>query len=732
MFGVLGRFVSRKPWYVVGAWLVFAALVVSLSPKLEPTADQSEFLPRHYESIKAIEALNEAFPKLNTNTGAVVVLDRKDGATVTPDDIATANKAMATVQGELGKTFAGIKSTPTPKGPLLAVPVPADKSDTTGASAKIIVSEINLADGVAGYETTAMDDAKALRKDVAKALEGTDLRYGVTGSVAQNLDSQEASGNALLIVGVATIVLIVALLAIIFRSVLICLMPVVVVGLVSTVATGLIGAANKAFDLKADSSIEQILVVVLYGVGTDYILFFLFRYRERLREGEDTRGAVAHALERAGEAIASAGGAVIVSFMALILSSLGVFKAIGPALAIAVAVTLLASLTLVPALATLLGKALFWPSKKYLEEPKAARFAALGRSLGAHPGRFAIASGGVLAILAVFALGFSPSFDFGSSSIPKSAESSVASAKLTKYVSAGATDPTIVVLRSTDGGAVDKSAADGLVSALSSAHGVGSVTLGQQSDDKSAWLAFVSLDDDPISSAAIATVLDDVRPTAHKAAPPGTEALVGGNTSVFVDFQKAMNRDYSVVFPVAALVIIVILALLLRSAVAPVYLMISVGRGFGATLGATVVVFQHVMGDSGLIFILPMYIYLFVVALGTDYNILMIARLREEAREGLSPRQAAAETLKHGGPTVAAAGLILAGTFASLMLAGNSLLVSMGFAISLGIVIAAFVMAMFFTPALTALIGHAAWWPGHGDEAKGGDEEPEKELAATS
>ena len=161
---------------------------------------------------------------------------------------------------------------------------------------------------------------------------------------------------------------------------------------------------------------------------------------------------------------------------------------------------------------------------------------------------------------------------------------------------------------------------------------------------------------------------------AHDAAPDGTEALVGGTTSIFVDFQDAMNRDYSVVFPVAAVVIMLILALLLRSLVAPLYLMASVGLGFGATLGATVLVFQHIKGDDGLIFMLPIYIYLFVVALGTDYNILMIARLREEAREGLSSRDAAAEAVKHAGPTVAAAGVILAGTFASLMLGGNALL----------------------------------------------------------
>jgi len=115
--------------------------------------------------------------------------------------------------------------------------------------------------------------------------------------------------------------------------------------------------------------------------------------------------------------------------------------------------------------------------------------------------------------------------------------------------------------------------------------------------------------------------------------------------------------------------------------------------------------------------VLPVYMYLFVVALGTDYNILMIARLREEAREGKDPRQAAATALRHTGPTIAAAGLILAGTFASLALAGNSILQQLGFAVSCGIVLAAFVMAMFFSPSITALLGHRAWWPGHGDQA---------------
>jgi putative drug exporter of the RND superfamily len=480
------------------------------------------------------------------------------------------------------------------------------------------------------------------------------------------------------------------------------------------VATGLIAWANDAFDLKADNSIETILVVVLYGIGTDYILFLLFRYRERLRLGEDKRAAMTQAMERAGEAIASAGGAVIVAFMALILSSLSIFRSIGPALAIAVATTLIAALTLVPAVMTLLGRALFWPSKNWKRESTGTRFVRIGDALGARPARFALASGAVLAILAVFALGFNPTFDFNSS-LPKGVESTQATHTLQKSFPAGASDPAPVLLQSEDG-PLGSAGLPAFQQALQKAQGVASVGEGQLSKDGTTAAFSLILDHDPGSDAALADVKGPIRDAAHGAAPEGTTAYVGGTTSIFADLQKAMARDYSIVFPVAALVIMLILALLLRSLVAPWYLMASVGLGFGATLGATVILFQHIRGESGLIFMLPIYIYLFVVALGTDYNILMIARLREESRAGRPPRAAAAEAVKYAGPTIAAAGLILSGTFGSLMLGGQTLIVSMGFALSFGIFIAAFVMAMFFTPALTALVGHAAWWPGHGDE----------------
>ena len=711
MFAALGKLVVRARWWVIAAWIVAAVVIAVAAPALQSTQDQSEFLPGHYESVKALAVQQEAFPERG-EIGAIVVFDREDGGQLTEADQA----AVSSVAEELNtKSYDNL-------GTAAATPV-----SENGLVQAIFVQ---VKPGKNAFDPAAIEDARALRADVEPLTEGTDLRSGVTGPAAQSLDSQESSEKALAVVSIVTLLLIVVLLALIFRSVIACALPILTVALVGTTANGLIAMANEAFDLKADSSISVILFIVLFGIGTDYILFFLFRYREALRLGFDGRGAVSHSVERAGEAIASAGGAVIIAFMAMVLSSLSIFRSIGPALAIAVAMAVLAALTLVPAVVATVGpRAIAWPSKRWMVEPDSSRFRAIGRSVAAHPVRYAVVSAGSLAVLSLFALGFNPTFNFSDSSTEQT-ESGQALITFEKGQPSGAADPTSVLLRSTDGRPLDDAALDTYATELGAADGVASAALADRTDDVAVFT--VVLSDDPASDQALANVKGPVRDTAHSAAPDGTESFVGGTTSIFVDLNNAMARDYSVVFPVAAVLIMLILALLLRSLVAPVYLMLSVGLGFTASLGATVLVFQGLLGEQGLIFILPIYIYLFVVALGTDYNILMVARLREEAREGLEPRPGAAKAIEHAGPTVAAAGLILAGTFASLMFAEGTFFKSMGFSFSVGIALAAFVMALFLTPALTALIGHAAWWPGHTDLAPDAAELPGKERVLRS
>jgi RND superfamily putative drug exporter len=285
----------------------------------------------------------------------------------------------------------------------------------------------------------------------------------------------------------------------------------------------------------------------------------------------------------------------------------------------------------------------------------------------------------------------------------------------------GALSPTSVYVES-DGGKLDPNALGAFAQRLQKVPGVGGVMPGPTgpatiSDDGTVAKIDLLLKSSPYSNASLDLAGGQLRDIAHADAPEGTKAYVGGLSSAFADIRDANNRDLWVIFPVAGLFIAIVLGLMLRSVVAPVYLMLAVVLGFFSTMGATVFAFTQIGDRAGVSFMLPMLVYLFVVAIGTDYNILMIARLREEAKEGHNPRMAADMAVEHGGPSVGAAGIILAGTFASMTLGGISFLVEMGFAVSLGIMIAAFVMSMFLVPSVTALLGHAAWWPGHSDRA---------------
>jgi RND superfamily putative drug exporter len=702
VFGALGRMVTNHPWRVIAVWIIGAIAIIATAPALPTTTNEASFLPSSYESIRAQNLQDQAFPEAGKidAAAAIIVFARHDGGKLTAADQAQV-ASIATALND--KHITNILS---------VTPGPVSSNGLVQTASVAMTNDIVNGDG-----TQAGDAIKVLRADIKPLMSGVDLYEGVTGSAAQQLDSEQSGNKAEAIVLFATLILILVLLLIIFRSPIIALMPIITIAIVAEVAQGLIADVNSALDLNADSQTTVILIVVLFGIGTDYILFLMFRYRERLRAGDTPKQAVATAVERVGEVIASAASVVIVAFLALLLSSLSIFRSLGPTLAIAVAVTLIAALTLIPAVVTLLGTRVFWPSKAWQHEPKAARFAAIGSALGKRPALFASVSGLVLVALTLGALSFKPTFDLSSAGIPATAESEVALTVLERGLPPGATEPTQIYLHTTSGTLTATEISD-YGTKLKTMDGVGAVAPAVLSADKATAEFTVTLSSDPESTTAVNTLKNGLRPQAHAAAPPGTYALVGGTTAVFADIQAAMNHDYAVVFPVAAVIILLILMLLLRSLVAPWYLMVSVGLGFGATLGATVLVFQVLGGQPGLVFLLPVYMYLFVVALGTDYNILMISRLREQSQLGMTPRDAAADAIKHAGPAIASAGLILAGTFASLTLAGNSILQQVGFAVACGIFLAAFVMAMFFSPSLTALIGNKAWWPGHQGEQR--------------
>lgn len=705
MFERLGRLVVHNPWKVIAGWVLVTIAIVALAPTLSDvtTSDQANFLPSDYESVQAGELAQQAFGQ-NNQASATIVVKRQDSQVLTGGDQTAITDLGAAIEGARIDRVENVLTGDQFRSP----------------NEKVQLVTIGLK-GL-GDDPALVDAVKDIREQATNALKGSDLEYAVTGDVAMFADNADAFDTAFLIIGVTTIVLIIGLLLVIYRSPLAALLPIFTVGLVSAIAPGLVAWLAQAFNFQVDQSVQIVMTIVLYGVGTDYIVFLLFRFRERLRAGDDPKTALIAAVARVGEVIASAAAAIIIAFMALLLAVFGAFTSFGPGLSIAVALMAIAAVTLIPAVVSLLGTKVFWPSKSWQRTPKGTTFQRLGRFTGRRPGVVAIASGGVMVALALGMVGFNTDYD-QTGQLPSDTESARGLEYMKSGFPPGALNPTSVYVRA-DSGTLDQNALNGYAQELDNVDGVGGVMPGPTGDlatiSENGRIAKIDLllDSSPYSNAALDLVEGPLRDVAHERAPDGATAYVGGLTSAFADIRDANNRDLWVIFPVAGVLIALVLGFMLRSIVAPIYLMVAVVLGFFSTMGATVIAFQGIGDRPGVSFMLPMLVYLFVVAIGTDYNILMIARLREEAKEGHDPRMAADLAVEHGGPSVGAAGVILAGTFASMLLAGVSFLMEMGFAVSLGILLAAFVMSMFLVPSVTALLGHAAWWPGHSDRAK--------------
>ncbi|MDZ5494500.1 MMPL family transporter [Micromonospora sp. 4G53] len=389
MFERLGRFVVGRAWWVIVGWVLAAVAIVLTTPSLSDitSADQESFLPRSHESVQATELGKKAFPQQATATAAIVV-KRADGQSLTPADEARVGQVAQSLKARNISHTSGYLT-----GPQAVAP---DKS--------VQVVNVGL-DAAAPDDPALLDAVRDLRAAIGPELAGSGLSAGVAGDVASFVDNENTFNKAFAVVGIATIILIIGLILIIFRSPIAALLPVVVIGVVLTVTTGLVAAAGKAFDLNVSQDLQTVLLIVLFGIGTDYILFLLFRYRERLRAGDDKRTAMIVSVQRVGEVITSAAGAVIVAFLVLLLASLGFFGSLGPALAIAVGVMLVTSLTLIPAVVSLIGRYVFWPSKAWQRAPKATMSHRLGTAIGRRPALVAAASGALLVALAAGVLG---------------------------------------------------------------------------------------------------------------------------------------------------------------------------------------------------------------------------------------------------------------------------------------------------------------------------------------
>ncbi len=699
MLDKLGSFVTRYRWLIIVVWIFAAVLIGALGPKLADVEsnNQSSFLPSNYESVQAQNIAKQINPEANAASDIIafsnkanIALDAQDRARIT------------SIVDQLNAAHPGsIKSVKT-------------SSRQISPNHKVQLATV-IYNGDSQSKAT-LDSVKPLRDQLANDIRYTDLSAGVTGQVAVGYDTQGSFDRAIKIVSIGTIILVLILPALVFRSPFIGLLPVISVSIVFSIASSLIAMAAKAFDFKVSQQLSVLFTVVLFGVGTDYILFTLFRYRERLRNGDHTRGAVAFALSRASEAILSAAFVVMASFAGLLFAKFGIFTTFAPGLIICVAVMLLAAVTLVPAIVAVLETRIFWPSKAWQSHsltPTLSR--RLGNLVSRRPGLTTVGMLVILLLLSSAALGYKA--DFSSfSQAPAHTPSATASATIDGAFPAGIASPTNVYV--TSHSVITAAELQPLTTKLKQAHGVANVSDPIITSDSKHAIYNLILKQQPASSQAFDDVGGPIHAAAHNFKPAGTNVYIGGETAALADVQHVTTRDLKVIFPIAAAFIFVILLLLLRSLIAPLYLLLSVSLGYAGTLGATVLIFTKLGSAPGLIFFLPIMLYVFVVAIGTDYNILTVTRLREEIRAGNSPRHAAALTIEHSSATVVSAGLILAGTFASLLLARISLLSQMGSAIAIGVALSAFLIAPIFVPSVSALLGRVVWWPGHRAEAK--------------
>ncbi|WP_018349585.1 MMPL family transporter [Longispora albida] len=687
MFAAIGRGVTRRPWLVIAGWLLAALAIMAAAPSLKSVtnSDQSAFLPSTTESAKATEVARAAgFTKGAT---AVIHLQRADGGTLTPADL-----------GQVGQLAQKLNQDK-PDAVVGALFDPKQLVAPNGKGALIAVQFEGAA-----REPRVHDAVDKIRSQ----LDVPGLKAGMTGEAAIDVDNTKAMADAEKIVTIATLGLIVVLLLLIFRSPIAAVLPLVSVGLVYGISQALVAISAKLFSFEIGTEVQTLLTVVLFGIGTDYILFLLFRYRERLRAGDSPREAIVAAVDRVGEAISSAALAVIAAFGALVLALLGFFTTLGPALAIGVFVMLLAALTLVPAIISVLGPRIFWPVRTEPDTAGHPAFARLGRFVARRPLAAVLGSLAFLIGLSAGVFGYQATYD-PLAQLPAKMEATTAFKDLGKNFPAGVMSPSQAYLKS------DTPLTPEQVQAFAlrvGGHPAVATPMQPQlsADGKVAQVPLI-LKEAPYSAKALDAV-EGLRDAAHEAAPAGTTAYLGGMTSGFADIRDITNRDLSVIFPVAGLLFLLILGGLLRAAVAPLYLVGMVVLGFAATLGAAVFLFQGALGNAGLMFMLPIIMYLFVTAIGTDYNILITARIREELREGRDAREAAELAVEHAGPSIAAAAVILAGTFGSLLISGVSFFAQMGFAVTLGIALVAFVVSLVLVPAATVLLSRSSWWPG--------------------
>jgi putative drug exporter of the RND superfamily len=678
-------------WFVLAAVLVITVLMGFFSTKLADVQNNeaSSWLPGSAESTKVLDELSQTVDPNDIPT--LVVYHRVGG--LTDDDFAAMEADGAEIADLDGVTDQGVLT-----------PAAAEAAAAQGAPVPTLVSE----DGEVAYlyfvlnfgadGWNAIPDAAAEIREIATIDGGEVHLAGYGGQAADSAAAFEGIDTNLIF---ATLGVVIVILLFTYRSPVLWLLPILCAVSANFIATGLVYLLAKYAGLTVNGQSQAILSILVIGAGTDYALLLVARYREELRRHEDRHEAMAFALHRAAPAVLASAATVAIGMLCLSFAELNSTAGLGPVLAIGVAVTMLVMVTLLPALLVICGRWVFWPKRPSFRsaEPTAdGLWARVGRSISHRPRRVWMTTAGLLllACLGLFRLDTS---GLSTEETYTQEFDSIKGQRLLTDHDLSDNSNTIQVLTNTD------SAAD-VAASLEGIDGLGELGEPQPLADGRSWFeATINAD---ISSSAAADIVEASRDAAHSV--DGADALVGGGSAFYLDTKIASVRDSWVIMPLVLVVVLLILIGLLRALIAPLVLMATVVLSFGAALGISALLFEYVFGFAGSDPGFPLFAFVFLVALGIDYNIFLMTRVREEtATHGT--RKGSLIALASTGGVITSAGVVLAATFLVLGSLPLVFLAELGVAVALGVMLDTLIVRSVLVTALNLDLGGKIWWP---------------------
>jgi len=679
-------------WMVLLAWLVIVGVSSGFAAKLTDVQNNeaSSWLPASAESTRALERMG---PFQDPNAIPTLVVYERDGG------LTEADTAAATEDAAEFATLDGVE------GDVLG-PMPSED----GEAMQTLVTFNFGADG-----WNALPDVADELRDIA-ALDGGGAVY-VAGAGGQAADAAEAFAGIDTNLLFATLGVVIVILLFTYRSPVLWILPIFCAGVALFTSQAIIYFLAKCADLTVNGQSQAILTILVIGAGTDYALLLVARYREELRRHDDRHEAMAFALHRAAPAILASAATVVLGTLCLLFAEMNSTAGLGPVAAIGIAVTFVVQVTLLPALLVITGRWIFWPKRPAFGSPeptKSGVWAKVGARIATRPRAVWLVTSGLLLLACLGLFRLDTAGLASDETYTKEFESITGQKVLVEHGLVDESNAVMVVANADQGAAV--------AGAMTGVEGLGTPSEPATAGEVSFVQATIQYD---VSSPAAFDTVDRTRDAVH--AVDGADALVAGGSAFYLDTKDASSRDNLVIIPIILLVVFLILVALLRALLAPLILMATVVLSFGAALGISALLFEYVFGFAGSDPSFPLFSFVFLVALGIDYNIFLMTRVREET-ENFVTRRGSLVALTSTGGVITSAGLVLAATFLVLGTIPVVFLAELGVAVALGVILDTMIVRSVLVTAINLDLGSTIWWPSRLDrsttqEARRDDEE---------